>query len=254
QILSIAGLQNLVPITKTVAEAEALCTQQGAKPRTARLAPGLGLNLPESFCLLAFDAKAVRLAALPESNIVRVPAACAVMELALRERLDWDLNVVRVTDKRPTNDPVLDRVLEKVIEDSPQSIADCLRQIFNKASELEQEILRGLVAKCILSYRETKVAGLFRTQRLVVADPRPLAALRDDMRAVLMGNQIPDIREAVLVSLLNTCGLFAGILAEDEIDQCRSRISQLSQLDLIGQTLARLIHEIRKFAMLEPFM
>ncbi len=249
EILSIAGFQNLVPIARTVAEADLICAQQSLKPRAARFAPELGLNLPESFCLLAFDAKEGTLKVTPESRIAWVPVACAVIELALLERLDWDLNVLRVADKRPTNDPVLDSVLQQVVKGSPQSIEKCLRQLVHYAPELERGILSGLAAKSILTYRQTRIAGIFRVRRLVLADPRPLTALREDLRAVLMGNQVPDMREAVLVGLLDTSGLFAGILSAEEIEQCRPRISQLSQLDLIGQRLPRLIHEISRLAM-----
>ncbi len=246
EILSIAGFQNFIPIVQTVAEAEALCGQQSGKPHAARFAPELGLNLPESFCLLALDAKEGRLKLLPESSIV--PAACAVIELALLERLDWDLNVLRVADRRPTHDPVLDSVLQQIVQGSPQSVEKCLREISHCAPELERGILLGLVRKSLLAYRKTKIVGIFRVQTLVLINPEPLAALRDDLRAVLMGNQIPDMREAVLVGLLDTCGLFAGILSTEEIEECRPRISQLSQLDLIGHKLPRLIHEISRLA------
>jgi len=248
EILSIAGLQNFIPITATLPEAEALCAQQDLKPHAARLSPQLGLDLPESFCILAFDGKEGGVKVCPDAQTVFVPAACALIELALLERLDWDLNVLRVADKRPTGNMVLDSVLQQMVKGAPQSIERCMRQLSHSAPELERGILEGLVAKCILAYRETKVLGLFGGHRLVLSDPRPLTQLRDDLRAVLMGNQIPDMREAVLVGLLDTCDLFAGILSTEEIEKCRPRISQLSHLDLIGQKLARLINEIRRLA------
>lgn len=249
EILSIAGFPNFIPIAPTVAEAQNLCGRQSVKAGAARFAPQLGLNLPESFCLLAFDAKGGQVKLPPECCIV--PAACALIELALLERLDWDLNVLRVADRRPTDDPVLDSVLQQVIKGSPQSVEKCLRQISHDAPELERGILLGLAKKSILAHRAAKIARVFRVQKLVVSDPRPLAILREDLRAALMGNQIPDMREAVLVGLLDICGLFAGILSTEELEKCRPRIAQLSQLDLIGHRLPRLIHEISRHAIID---
>jgi anti-anti-sigma factor len=248
EILSIAGFPSFIPIGKTVAEAQNLCGQQSVKAGAARFSPELGLNLPESFCLLAFDAKEGGVKLLPELSIV--PAACAVMELALLERLDWDLNLLRVADRTPTRDPVLDSVLQQAVRGAPQSVEKFLRRISHDAPELERGILLGLVKKSILAYRAAKIARVFPVQKLVVSDPRPLAALREDLRTVLIANQVPDLREAVLVGLLDTCSLFAGILSTEELEECRSRIAQLSQLDLIGSRLPRLIHEIRRHAIM----
>ena len=38
------------------------------------------------------------------------------VELALQERLDWDTQVLGVTDPSPTGNPVLDRVLKTLAE------------------------------------------------------------------------------------------------------------------------------------------
>ena len=250
QILRIAGYNNFIPITSTVDEAKAQCADQPGIARSARFSPELGLNLPESFYLLAFNERDGRIESPREVEISRIPAACAVMELALRERLEWDLKQLRVTDKSPTGELALDRALALLSNAGPQPIEDCLRRVFRQCNAIDKEIVQGLVAKGVLASRDKKIAGIIPSHRLALCNPKALTALREDLRAVLIGNQIPDMKEAVLVGLVNTCGLFAGILSPEEVEACRPRISQLWRLDLIGQTLSRMLHEVRRVAML----
>jgi hypothetical protein len=96
--------------------------------------------------------------------------------------------------------------------------------------------------------------GLFETRRHSWAESSPLAALRARMRAIVLSDELPFPREAVLAGLANTCGLLDTILSRDEIESRRARLSQLWQLDLVGQTLSRLIHEIERLARLAAMM
>ena len=254
QILRIAGYNNFIPITTTVAEAEAACMNQPGISRSARFSPELGLNLPESFYVLAFNERDGRIESPREIEIGRRPAACAVMELALRERIEWDLKQLRVTDKSATGELALDRTLTILADHGPRPIEEALRHVFRQSSEIDKEIVQGLIKKGVMASRDKKIAGIIPSHRLALCSKEALTALREDLRGVLMGNQIPDMKEAVLVGLVNTCGLFAGILTPEEVEACRPRISQLWRLDLIGQTLSRMLHEVRRLAMLtHPF-
>ena len=69
--------------------------------------------------------------------------------------------------------------------------------------------------------------------------------VRTRLRQLLLTDEIPDPRDVVLLSLVDSCNLMGQVLSPQEAEQAAERIQQLSRLDLIGQQMANAIAEIR---------
>jgi Golgi phosphoprotein 3 len=69
--------------------------------------------------------------------------------------------------------------------------------------------------------------------------------VRARLRRLILTDEIPAPRDAVLLSLIDACGLVALILSIGEIDGQRQRIAKLTRLDLLGQAMTKAVNEIR---------
>ena len=67
----------------------------------------------------------------------------------------------------------------------------------------------------------------------------------NDLRQVLLTDEIPDPRDVVLICLIDACGLLGLVMTPDEIAVTKTRVEQLSRLDLIGQAVTKAVAEIR---------
>ena len=80
-----------------------------------------------------------------------VIAGAVLMDLAIRDRIDSDLKELRVVDKTPTGEPLLDGALAEIAaagERRPSS--EWIGELANDAEELRERALARLVARGIL--------------------------------------------------------------------------------------------------------
>ena len=80
-------------------------------------------------------------------------------------------------------------------------------------------------------------------QHQVTDDGRPLRDVRRRIAGVLLSDEIPDPRDVMLISLTQACALWKGLLDEAGLARIEHRISQIAQMDFIGQAVARAIQE-----------
>ena len=69
------------------------------------------LSFPEEIVLLLLDETKGEFVPLPESVFAIVMSGAALMDLALRNRIDTDLEKLMVVDRTPLGDDILDDVL-----------------------------------------------------------------------------------------------------------------------------------------------
>lgn len=178
------------------------------------------------------------------------------MDLALANRIDTDLKQLRVVDKTPTGDLILDETL-RILQSQPiaQTTTHWLSYLAGQAKDLQDRVLKRLVEKGILKLENRKILWVFQVRRYPLQDNREVKEVKTRLRELIKSNEIPDPREAVLISLVNACRLFDEIFTEAELEQYRPRIAALAKLDLIGQEVARSIHEIAQaMALAMPMM
>ena len=76
--------------------------------------------------------------------------------------------------------------------------------------------------------------------------------MRTRLRELILGNDIPDPRDVVLISLGKACRLLDDLFTPEEKKRVRTRIAALARLDLIGDELAKSIHEIERSLAISP--
>jgi hypothetical protein len=175
-----------------------------------------------------------------------VLAGAALMELALDNRVDSDLEQLILVDGKPTGDDILDDVLERLGQaGAGLSVAAALELITANAEQYQERALKRLVAKGILREDDGRFLWVFRTRRYPVVDDREQREVKARLREILLTDEIPDPRDVVLICLIDACGLLDLVLTPDEIAGTKIRVEQLSRLDLIGQAVTKAVAEIR---------
>ena len=203
------------------------------------------LGFVEEIVLLQLDERG-RLIELPLSAADVVLAGAALMELALRNKVDTDLNRFFVVDREPTGDAILDDALGALVASGGDlTTGAAIERITLNARHYRDIALRRLVEKGVLREEEGRCLWVFHTRRYPVIDNTEQREVRARLRQLILTDEIPDPRDVVLLCLIDACGLLGLVLSLDEIASRRTRIEQLTRLDLIGQAMTKAVGEIR---------
>jgi golgi phosphoprotein 3 len=204
------------------------------------------LGFVEEMVLLQLDDRHGRFVDLPQSAADVVIAGAALMELALANRVDTDLQRLIVVDAGPTGDDILDDVLARLTASRDElTSAAAIALVTLDSRKLQDNALQRLVAKGVLRQTDGRWLWVFHTRRYPVVDDREQREVKTRLRQVLLTDEIPDPRDIVLICLIDACGLLELVLTPDEIARTAPRVETLARLDLIGQAVTRAVAEIR---------
>lgn len=210
------------------------------------------LSFPEEIVLLLLDETKGEFVPLPESVFAIVIGGAALMDLALHNRIDTDLEKLMVVDRSPLGDDILDDALAVVAKKKGDlDITEALYDVALGAEDYRARALKRLIAHGILNEVSGRFLWVFQTRRYPVIDNAEQQEVRTRMRQVLLTDEIPDPRDIVLVCLIDACALLGFVLGDDELDAARPRVEQLRKMDLIGQAVTKAASEteaIIKFA------
>jgi golgi phosphoprotein 3 len=210
------------------------------------------LSFAEEIVLLLLDETSGEFVPLPESVFGIVMSGAALMDLALHNRIDTDLEKMVVVDRTPLRDDILDDVLAGLGKaNSSLDVTDVLYDAAVAAEEYRVRVLRRLIARGILREENGRHLWVFRTRRYPVIDNAEQQEVRARLRQILLTDEIPDPRDVVLICLVDACALMKVVLSETELEATRPRVEQLRKMDLIGQAVTRAVSEtdaIIKFA------
>ncbi len=203
------------------------------------------LTFAEEMLLLALDDQDGVIKPLPQSALKYALAGAVLMDLALHNRIDTDLQHLKVVNTAPTGDVILDETLNMIeAEKEAHPITHWLGQLVARSKDLQDRILYRLVDKGILKLENRKILWVFEARRYPLLDNREVKEVKTRLRELIMSDEIPDPRDVVLISLIDACALFDELFSEEELEKYRHRIELLAKMDLIGQEVARSIREI----------
>lgn len=230
------------------------------------------LRFSEEIVLVLLDQDAGGILRIAERDLGLVLAGATLMDLALEDRIDTDLEQVILLDPAPLNDSLLDPALAEIARSSTgpdstspdsMSIPHWLARIAESANAIRTKALDRLVASHILESAEDGFQFLRseveRTRLYPVVDGKAEEEVMLRVMRVLFSDDIPEPRDIVIISLLNGCRQFETLLDEVEYEkirerldlitsydliQVRERIELISRMDHIGRTVAEAIRKV----------
>ena len=186
-------------------------------------------------------------------SFVRVPtwslryaiAGAVLMELAIETRIDNDLEHMFLIDDTPTGDDLLDPTLAEIVAGERNTTRYWIEHIAASADKIRAAALGRLIERGILEERDNRILWVFHSRRYPAVDGQVRREVKLRIMGVLLSDEIPDPRDAMLICLADACGIFRALLSGRELTEVTPRIEQVSRLDLIGLTMRRAIDDVR---------
>ncbi|MCY4086178.1 MAG: GPP34 family phosphoprotein [Actinomycetia bacterium] len=210
------------------------------------------LRFAEEVILLLLDDEDGRFAPVPGWSLAYALAGGVLMDLALENRIDTDLEELVLVDATPVGDSLLDPTLAEIEagEKTEMEAGEKRGARFwvvrtaRRADVIREEALSRLVALGVLERRDDRFLWVFRSRRYPTIDGKAEREVKLRIMGVLFSDEIPDPRDVVLICLADACGIFRGLLSKQELSKVSGRIEQVRKLDLIGQAMSQAIHDI----------
>ncbi len=188
-----------------------------------------------------------------DGTLVHVPswslnyalAGGVLMDLALENRIDTDLEKLVLMDSTPIGDSLLDPTLADIKEVGERDARFWVERTANRAQEIREEALSRLISLGILEARDDRFLWVFRSRRYPAIEGRTVREVKLRIMGVLFSEEIPDPRDVVIICLADACGIFRRLLSRTELSRASERIEQVSRLDLIGQAMSQAIQDIQ---------
>ena len=186
-----------------------------------------------------------------------VLAGAVLMDLALENRIDTDLEHLFLADSTPLEDDLLDPTLTDIARDTDTRNTNYwLAQTTKRGDEIRDKALARLVNRGIL---ESESEGIFFLSRLVsrsrrypTIDGQTVEEVQLRIMRVLFSDEIPDPRDIVIIGLADACGVFKNILSQSELSEVQDRIELIRKMDLIGQSVTEAIRGTESFTAVPP--
>jgi MHS family proline/betaine transporter-like MFS transporter len=213
-----------------------------SRPRTVRaqaIEPASPVSLIEEFLLLALEDEGGEFSRIPETSLSCGLAGAALMDLAIRGRIDSDLHHLWVVDPAPTDSAMLNEVLAEIAaEPSRLHPREWIARLMPQAVRLRGEAIQRLCERGILRQEEHAFLWVLQARRYPVERGEERLEGKRRILALLFNREIPDPQDVALVALADACGVFERILDRGTLEEAGPRIRQLRRLDLIGAEIA----------------
>jgi hypothetical protein len=208
------------------------------------------LTFVEELLLLGLDDRTGALLPTPVMGFNYALAGAVIADLALAGRVDTDLKQLTVLNTEPTGDPMQDRVL-KTLAASPQpkTVSHWLGVFSSQRAEMEDEALARLVARGILRREDKKILWVFGTRRYPTVDNQERTEVKTRLSALILGDDLPDPRDAVLLSLLTACHLAQHIFSGPQYTARSARLANLARMDQVGREVGSAIDALTRVLM-----
>ncbi|HEX7776997.1 MAG TPA: GPP34 family phosphoprotein [Parvibaculum sp.] len=200
------------------------------------------LTIPEEFLLLTIKDEDGGFVDIPREAVSAGFIGAAIMELALQDRIDSDLERIWIIDKKPIGEPCVDLILEKLSAPSFElQAARLIDQLVGYGNQVRELALKRLCERKILTETEGRVLWFLKARRYPVTDGTEIREVKLRLLEVLLKDELPDPRDVCLMSLADTCGIIRQIVPASELKRAGERLSKLAKMDLIGQNVTRYI-------------
>ena len=175
-------------------------------------------------------------------------AGGVLMDLAMENRIDTDLDNLVLIDATPVGDNMLDPTLAEIAATAEAGEKHDARfwvvHTARSASAIRDEALSRLIALGILERQDDRFLWVFRSRRYPAIDGNAEREVKLRIMGVLFSNEIPSPRDIMIICLADACGIFKELLSRQELTTASTRIAQVRRLDLIGQAMSQAILDI----------
>ena len=202
------------------------------------------LRFAEEIILILLDDENGRFVRIPRWSLNYALAGGILMDLAMENRIDTDLENLILVDSTPVGDSLLDPALAEIAASEQKDTRYWLEHLAEKSPEVREEALNRLVNEGILERQDDRFMWMFRSRRYPTVDGEAEREVKLRIMEVLFSDMIPGPRDVMIICLVDACGIFRELLSKRELGKVAGRIEQVRKLDIIGQAMSQAIKEI----------
>ena len=201
------------------------------------------LSLPEELVLMLLNEESGYFHQVPGWSLNCTVIGAVLAELSLRLRIDTDTESLFLTDKTPTGMPTLDPILEEIADEPDQHSAQYwIEKLAPRAETIIDLVLSQLVDLQFLERHDGDFWTLGRSARQAYVGSRSGAAgafVKTRIQTLIHSDEIPDPRDVITITLLNSCNVMHLIMSLDE--EAERRLDLISRMEVIGRALAEAV-------------
>ena len=206
----------------------------------------MSITLAEEILLLLLDEEKGTLPPVPQLTLHFVLAGAVLMELAIQNRIDSHIETLEIINNEPLNEPILDKYLQNICDEPEhKEVKFWINSVADDGATIVDEGFKRLVERGILGMSEMRFLWVMKTRSYPTLDGTIEREVKHRIMNILYSDEIPEQRDVVIICLMDACDMFRTLLGPVELNRLRSRISDVSKLDLIGQATTKLIREIQ---------
>ncbi len=203
------------------------------------------LTMLEEVVLLAVDEQTGRVQTSQGYGTGYALAGAVFFDLALAKKIDTDTDNVLILDPTPTGIAVLDKALLTMAKHpDKKTVRSWIEELKSLDQELEEAALQLLVERGVLRHETSKRLWIIDVERFPVVDDKPQRHVKLRLAQAILGDEIPDTRDIMLVSIAEACGLLSLVLQPHELELRRQRIDMLCGLETISRTVKAAIDDL----------
>jgi len=202
------------------------------------------LTLSEELFLLSLREKKDAVAFSNRAELPYALAGALLLELYLAGKVRLDGKKVAAVGRPTASGELLSQLLEKIAAGQPKKLTYWVETFGGKERKLRKAVVAGLVMKGILKEEEKTLLWVIAYTGYAEQDTSAKFALKQRLRAVVLGGQKADERTVALLSLGRAAGLLDHLFTRDEMQRARKGIEALVQDEAVGQAVSETIEAI----------
>lgn len=201
------------------------------------------LTVPEQFLLLTLNSETGDFVKIPGEYSRAGFVGAALMELALAERIDSDVDRVWVNDPSVTGDASLDPVLSAMAKPNlPEGLERFIAHLIPLGDSVREAVIARLTDRGVLTRTEQRKFWVRSKTSFELTQGDEFAEMKTGLRDALLGTALPEPRDVCVMALAKACGLVQQIVAPAEMKAALERLEAFSKTELIGQNVRRYLY------------
>lgn len=205
------------------------------------------LTLPEELLLALLNEESGYFHQVPGWDLNCAFAGAVLAELSFSSRVDMDMESLILLDERETGNPILDPSLREIVAEQGQHSAQYwIERLAPQAESVIDLTLERLVEMDLLDRHDGEFWTIARTAWRAELSGQSVEGsvgqfVKTRIIMEVFNNEIPSPRDAVIISLMNTCDVFRSMFELDK--ETEDRISFISNMDIIGRSIANAVSQ-----------
>ncbi|BAX78749.1 GOLPH3/VPS74 family protein [Labilibaculum antarcticum] len=204
----------------------------------------MNLNLVDQLTLLALDDEKGSFIADSFSFEYGL-AGAIILELSLQNKIEIKEKKIEVHTHKTCGDILLDHFMAEIRNSKKKrDLQSWVEIIGNKISYITEETVKKLIGDGILSKKEEKILWVFSNDKYPTINAKPENELRKRLNDILLNDRNLDLKESMLISLIDMCSLNKEVYGKERAKQYKKKIKTIIENAKLSSEVGRAVQEI----------